>query len=337
MGADIYGLGFTLTPIEREQLISKRRDNAERIFPYLGGEEVNSDPTQSHGRYVINFGEMSLQEASRWPDLLDHVRREVKPERDKLRDNADGRRLKQFWWRFNRTRPELFAALAKLERCLVISIHTKHLGFSFQPTNRLFSHAMLVFALDRNAHFSLLQSRIHEAWARLLSSTMEDRLRYSISECFETFPFPTDAALSALEPIGKSVYDARAQFMVETNQGLTDTYNLLKDPHCDSTNVADVERLRALHEQLDRDVIAAYGWHDIVVPPYCPRTDTDRIAVARFEDAVIDRLFALNADRAAAEAKAAGKVVPTATKQKVAKAAKKTRGAKNQISMLDDE
>ena len=46
------------TPLaEMQRLIEKDPRNAERIFPYIGGEEVNTSPTHAHHRYVINFGE----------------------------------------------------------------------------------------------------------------------------------------------------------------------------------------------------------------------------------------------------------------------------------------
>lgn len=334
-GNIVLGMGFVVSPEERNSLVAKNKRNAERIFPYLGGEEVNSSPTQMFDRYVINFGDMTLEEANRWPELLQIVREKVKPERDKLNDNADGRRRKQYWWQFGRSTPALEAVLARLDRCLVTSIVSKHLMFSFQPSNRVFSHKLYAFALPGFAHFGILQSRLHGVWTWLLSSTMKTDLNYSASDCFETFPFPTAGAIATLESVGQRLHDARAAYMVAAQQGLTTTYNQLKDPDCDSERLAEIEHLRALHEQLDREVLAAYGWSDIAVPPYCPKTDADRAALARFEDAVIDRLFDLNARRAAAEAKAVSIETP-ASKPKV-KVAKKTRSPKAQISLLDDD
>jgi len=84
-GSIVLGMGFVLTPEERAELIAKNPKNAERIFPYLGGEEVNTSPTQSPHRFVISFGQMSLEEAEQWPDLLNIVRERVKPERDRNR------------------------------------------------------------------------------------------------------------------------------------------------------------------------------------------------------------------------------------------------------------
>src|SRR6056300_1099837 len=81
VGSYVLGMGFVLTPDERDALLKKNKRNAQRIFPYLGGQEVNSSPTQNFDRYVISFGEMSLEEAGAWPDLLAIVREKVKPER----------------------------------------------------------------------------------------------------------------------------------------------------------------------------------------------------------------------------------------------------------------
>lgn len=160
---------------------------------------------------------------------------------------------------------------------------------------------MYVFSFHAGTSFAILQSRIHEPWARLLSSSLEDRLRYAASDCFETFPFPKPdprTVIPELEAIGERLYEARARFMVDTDQGLTKTYNALKDPNCTEPRILE---LRRLHEEMDRAVLTAYGWIDLEVPPYCPLSDADRVALKAFEDAVIDRLFVLNAERAREE------------------------------------
>ena len=107
------------------------------------------------------------------------------------------------------------------------------------------------------------------------------------------------SARFALEALGERLYTARAKYMQDTQQGLTKTYNALKDPASEDPAILT---LRALHIELDRAVLHAYGWHDIKVPPYTtPRTPAERLTFETFEDAVLDRLFALNAERAAEE------------------------------------
>jgi hypothetical protein len=296
-GSFVLGMGFTLTPAERTHLIAKDPKNGERIFPYLGGKEVNTSPMQTFHRYVIDFGVMSLDEAGRWPDLLDIVRCKVKPERDRLTCVSNRK-----WWHFGGRASGLYASLAGLSRCLVTSEVTKHLCFSFQPTGRVFANTLQVFPLVSCAHFSALQSRIHESWARLLSSTMKTDLRYSNTDCFDSFPFPGNLHMTkqdvldlpltfpAIELAGQALYEARAAAMVNRNIGLTKLYNLLKDPACIDS---DVIELRRLHEDVDREVLRAYGWHDLAerVPPY-------EIKDEAWESEIVDRLWALNHERA---------------------------------------
>lgn len=297
-GSIILGTGFTLTPEERDALAKKDRSNAKRIFPYLGGEEVNTSPTQSPHRYVINFEQMSLEEAAVWPDLLNIVRTKVKPERDKNKREV----RKKYWWRFGEVAPALYAAIRPLPRCLVTAQVTKHLMFSFQPTNRVFSQKLYVFPFPDHTQFAILQSRVHEPWVRLLSSTLKDRLNYSASDCFDTFPFPQSdprTIIPSVEKIGEKLYTTRANYMLENDAGLTITYNRLKDPACTDT---PIEVLRELHLAMDRVVLEAYGWGDIEPPPFTtPQTPAEEKALEAFQDEVIDRLFVLNAERAEAE------------------------------------
>lgn len=321
IGSKVYGQGFVLSTEERCDLIENDAANGECIFPYIGGQEVNASPTHSHDRYVINFGQMSLEEAEKWPDLISIVRERVKPERE--RNKREVRR--RYWWRFGEVAPALYAAVSSLQRCLVVSRHTKHLCFAWQPIDRVFSEALQVWAIEVAASFATLQSRVHEGWARLLSSSMKNDLRYAASDCFETFPFPEPdprTVLPTLETIGEALYEARAKYMVDTQQGLTTTYNLLKDPAEQDPRLLE---LRDLHVAMDRAVLEAYAkstapiadaelvdgqdprWTNIQVPPFCPDALGEEAeaewkqAVARFQDQTIDLLFQLNASRARAE------------------------------------
>jgi hypothetical protein len=337
-GSIVLGMGFTLTEAERDGLIAKSARNAERIFPYLGGEEVNTSPTQSHERYVISFGQMDLAEAEAWPDLISIVRDKVKPERDE--NKRDVRRI--YWWRFGETAPALYATIAPLSRCLVTARVTKHLCFSFQPTNRVLNEKIYVFPFDKYTPFAVLQSRIHNAWTWLLSSTLEERLNYSASDCFETFPFPLPdprSVIPELEAIGEALYEARAAYMRDTDQGLTKTYNALKDPGCDDPRIL---ALRAQHEDLDRAVLRAYprlpgmgspdtiGWSDLTVPTFCIASPEDAAKLAAFEDEIIDRLFVLNEQRAREEAALGRAGQATKGKRAPKAAAKSTAGASSE-------
>lgn len=296
---------FDVSLEEGERLRAKSR-NADIVRPYIGGEELNTRVLQDFERYVIHFGARSLEEAGRWAELLDLVRERVKPARDRLGNNSVALQAKKLWWRFWAPRPELYERLGRMRRCLVTAAVSKHWIVSWQPADRVFAHTLYIFLFERNQEFAVLQSRAHEIWVRLLSSTMEDRLRYAASDCFDTFPFPSsdlEAESPDLEEIGRRLHEARAACMASACQGMTQTYNRLKDPGCHDPEIV---RLRELHLELDREVLTAYGWSDLIdspgVPQYTlPRSEAEKQAFSAFEDAVVDRLFALNAERAAAE------------------------------------
>jgi hypothetical protein len=102
---------------------------------------------------------------------------------------------------------------------------------------------------------------------------MRDELRYTPSDCFETFPFPTallDSAASdpthvasrqSLEAIGERYHQFRSELMVSNNEGLTSTYNRFHDPAETSSGLLE---LRRLHEELDQAVLEAYGWSEVL-------------------------------------------------------------------------
>ncbi|MBK8594345.1 MAG: N-6 DNA methylase [Holophagales bacterium] len=238
-GSIVLGMGFTFddsnpeaTPIaEMHRLIAKDARNAERIFPYLGGEELNTSPTHAHHRYVINFGQMSEDEARAWPDLMGIIERKVKPERARLGDNPDGRRRRAFWWQWGRYTPALFDALLASTGAFACARHQPCWALSRMPANAVFSEALVVFPADSYRFFGLMQSRAHELWARFLGSSMKDDLRYTPSDCFETFPFPPSWETSLLlDAVGKQYFDSRAAVMIQNHEGLTNTYNRFHDP-----------------------------------------------------------------------------------------------------------
>jgi len=267
IGSYVLGMGFTFDDTdtkgvassiaEMHRLIAKDPRNAERIFPYIGGEEVNDSPTHVHHRYVINFGEMTEAEARRWPELMSIVEENVKPSR--LQQNREIRARN--WWRFGETTPALFKAIRGLERVLVNCQVGPHLGFALLPAFSVFAHTLNVYSIPYATAFCTLQSRLHEFWARFFASSMKDDMRYTPSDCFETFPFPPKFETApALESTGQTYYDFRAALMIRNNEGLTKTYSRFHDP---DEHSSDILKLRELHAAMDRAVLDAYGWTDL--------------------------------------------------------------------------
>jgi hypothetical protein len=242
-GSIVLGKGFVLTPEEARRLIEKNPRNKDVLFPYLNGEDLNTNPDQSPSRWVINFHDWPLNReqdeaeasakntdpkdppyASDYPDCLEIVERLVKPER--LMQKGD--RGAEYWWQFLRMRGELYRTIAPLERVLVIPETTKHLTFDFEPTNLVFSHAIKIIVTENYYDFTLLKSDIHLYWVWKNSSTLESRMKYITSDAYETFPFPQNLCIeieNELEQIGKTYHEFRRQLMLKMQLGLTKTYN----------------------------------------------------------------------------------------------------------------
>ena len=228
------------------------------------------------------------------------------------RDAQNRKALRERWWHYAEKRPGLYAVIAGINRMLALSSVGQHAAFVFLPTQMVYSHALIVFPLNTHAAFSALQSRPHEIWTRFFGSSMKDDLRYTPSDCFETFPFPADwQAHPDLEATGKAYYDHRATLMVQRNEGLTKIYNRFHDPN---ETDPDIAQLRTLHAAMDRAVLNAYGWTDI--PTDCEfllnyEIDEEAWGTRKkpyryrwpnaIRDEVLARLLELNAERAAEE------------------------------------
>ena len=353
-GSIVLGMGFTFDDVaaakgetesleKMRTLIIKDPRNAERIFPYLGGEEVNNSPMQSHHRYVIDFFDRPLRRdqslgswfsatqseehdelrrewlrngvvpadypnevAEDWPDLIEIVRRRVKPERDRQTRDT----LRERWWQFGEKRPGLYANIAPLDRVIVTNAGASpHLSFTIIKTGNVFANSLNIFPFNDLSHFAILQSRLHEVWARFFSSSMKDDLRYAPSDCFRTFPFPPDFETNpVLEAVGEAYHAFRAELMIARNEGLTKTYNRF---HASGECDADITRLRALHHHMSVAVLRAYGWDDLAdraTPEFIEQEADDGKAPktrldwpSEFKGEVLARLLALNAERAAEE------------------------------------
>jgi hypothetical protein len=252
----------------------------------------------------------------------------VKPER--LRAGAPDN-----WWKFWRPRPELYRGIRPLQRCFVAARTTKYLSFSAAPTDYVFTDALYVFSNDRWDLYAVVQSTIHEVWARKYSGALETRLRYSPSDCFETFAFPEglwQTANPALATLGERYHEHRKSLMLSLWLGLTDIYNLFHARDLTPAKVAKVSKkspeesergyeglleLRRLQIELDLAIRDAYNWqnlpldHDFHEVETLPESDRLRYTIspaARKE--LLRRLLALNHARAEAEKVAAKPTKP---------------------------
>jgi len=303
VGCFLRGEGFVLSPDEATSLLAEAPDEKRVIRPYLVGDDIAKDPRQRASRFVVDFALMDLEEARTFPRAMAILEERVRPDRERLRTTGADAAHRRYWWRFANPRVDLRAWLATHDECLVLPRVAKHLMIARVPTDQVFSEQVVVFTVASTTALACLQSRIHETWVRLLSSTHGQGLRYSATDCFDTFPFPESdprATVRALETAGAVLLRERAAYLEAERIGLTALYNRLHDASVDDLAIV---RLREHHQAIDRAVIDAYAaadpdgdWAGVEVPLLIAPAGLER-----FEDAIIERLFGLNDRRAAAE------------------------------------
>ena len=299
-GCIVLGMGFVLDRAEARDWIATDPRNAEVLFPYLNGEDLNSRPDFSASRWVIDFNDRAEAVAATYPQPYARVEARVKSERQRVNRKA----LRQRWWQYAEKRPGLRKAIAGLDEVLVIALVSKTVMPVRVPTGQVFSHALGVFATDSYADQGVLSSTLHQLWAIKFGSGMRNDPRYTPSDVFETFPRPAPTA--ELERMGRVLDEQRRGIMLRRKLGLTKLYNLVNDPDCSSASNADVARMREIHVELDHVVRDAYGWSDLPLDhgfhTYRQMTRWTVSPAARVE--LLDRLLEENHRRAARQGSA---------------------------------
>ncbi|MBW4705182.1 Eco57I restriction-modification methylase domain-containing protein [Micromonospora sp. RL09-050-HVF-A] len=302
-GCIVLGMGFVLEPEEAQAWITENKRNADVVFPYLNGEDLNSRPDGSASRWVIDFTGYCVTCAARLRQPFDRIEQLVKPER--MRNTRAARRDR--WWQFAEIAPGLRRAIAGLDEVLVIALVSKSVMPARVPTGQVFSHKLGVFATNSFADQAVLSSSLHQMWAIKYGSTMRADVNYSPSDVFMTFPRIEPTA--RLDEVGRTLDVERREIMLRRGLGLTRLYNLVNESRVADGDDAEVARLRQIHVELDEVVMAAYGWSDVPLDHgFHTYRQMERWTVspaARVE--ILDRLLAENLRRAAAQQPKAAK------------------------------
>jgi hypothetical protein len=161
-------MGFVLSAGEAAAMIAASAANAEVVRPYLAGEDLNTRPDVSPARWVIDFRDWPESRARRYAVPFSHVDAYVRPVREKVNRKAHRER----WWQFGDLRPALYRALAPVDRCIAITMHSKAVQPELIASDMVFSHGIAVFTYEDNEHFGLLSSGLHWSWAVARGSTL---------------------------------------------------------------------------------------------------------------------------------------------------------------------
>jgi hypothetical protein len=300
-GMSLHGSGFIITKDEAEHLgLGKHQDLEKHIREYRNGRDLTS---RSRGVMIIDlFGLRSDDVRTRYPEVYQHLLGAVKVSRDAEAARSgtkDAQAYARDWWLFGKPRQELRPALASLPRYVATVETTKHRVFQFLDATILPDNMLVAIATDDSANLGILSSHIHVVWTLAQGGTLEDRPRYTKSQCFDPFPFPdaNNIQKQKIRVIAEELDAHRKRVLAEhPHLTLTGLYNVLEmlraGTKSDALDESDrktfddglVLIMKELHDRLDVAVAEAYGW-----------------SADLSDDEILARLVALNKQRAEEE------------------------------------
>ncbi|MFM6220414.1 MAG: class I SAM-dependent DNA methyltransferase, partial [Dolichospermum sp.] len=95
------GEGFIVTEQQVIDWIKADSKNKEVLKLFSMGANLAKNPHGKPERWIIDFNDMSIEEASDYQLPFEHIKTYVKYERDSNRDE----KAKNYWWKFLRPRP----------------------------------------------------------------------------------------------------------------------------------------------------------------------------------------------------------------------------------------
>ncbi|QQM43670.1 Eco57I restriction-modification methylase domain-containing protein [Streptomyces liliifuscus] len=298
-GCFVLGMGFVLTPDEATSWIDTESKNREVLFPYPHGKnDINGNPSLVASRWVIDFNDRPESAAQSYRLPYERILETAKEER--LKNNR--KVYRDYWWQFAEKRPAMREAIKDLDQVMVLSQTSATQIPLLVDASQVFDQKLVVFASDSLALLGTLSSSLHRIWATCWGATRTGDPVYTASSVFLTFPRPRGDA-DEIQESAQSLNSERREIMLRRSLGLTKLYNLVNDPTITNSADPDVARLREIHVELDRAVMAAYGWTGIPLDHgFHTYRQMERWTVspaARVE--ILDRLLEENQRRAAAQ------------------------------------
>ncbi len=245
------GGGFLIPEDIANNWIKQDPKNKDVLKLFSMGANLAKEPHGKPQRWIIDFDNRTLEEVSEYKLPFAHVKKFVKPERERNRELV----MREKWWRFKRTNEAMRSALAQIQNCFAVPRVSKWAVFTPFPTTWLPGDKTLVVASDDFYVLGILTSCIHRVWMNAQKSTLEDRTAYTHNTCFETFPFPqnpTSNQVNQIFSISEELHEYRSLEMEKRQWGITKLYNEFFNE--------SASKLRQLHDKLDQLVMKAYGF-----------------------------------------------------------------------------
>lgn len=257
--------GFLLTKIEGLALLKKYPEYSDVLKPFLIGDELVSNFKSQPERFVIDFSHHDLIQASTYKILFQQLEKKVLPDIEKkAKDEEDGitksnGRLAQLniWWKMWRRREDMLKETSKLTRYISCARVTKRPIFQFISSEIRPNDVVMVFALEDDYSFGIINSGLHWNWFVEKCSTLGEQLRYTTESVWDTFPWPQNPTSLQIEMVAKAtkvLRDERNRIMQENHWSLRDLYRIIEKPG--RNPISD------LQTALDHAVAAAYKFNE---------------------------------------------------------------------------
>jgi len=265
--------GFLLSKEAAFSILKKDANYSKLIYPFAIGDDLLSRIPPQPSRYVIDFSNKDLDEASQYASAFNKIKTDVLPEREeeaekekernnialknnpKARVNWHHRNFLNKWWRMSYERGELIDKLSSLSRYIVCSRVTMRPIFFFLCSSIHPNDSLQVFTFEDDYSFGILQSSFHWCWFSHKCSTMKSDPRYTSSTVYDQFPWPQKPSMTQIKDIAAS-----SQTLRKLRNEICSRYEISVRKMYANMELPGKNKLREAHAHLDEAVCKAYGF-----------------------------------------------------------------------------
>ncbi|MBR4390512.1 MAG: class I SAM-dependent DNA methyltransferase [Bacteroidales bacterium] len=222
----------------KEKLLLEYPSSKSFIKKYIGAQEL----LQGGMRYCLWIEEPEKALAYSIPPIA-NLLSQVKVDREK----SDAESTREY-----AKRPYMFVqrSYQKKESIIIPGVSSErreYIPMGYMDENTVISNSAFAIYDVEYWLFGLLTSKIHNVWVRAVAGSLENRIRYAATLCYNTFPFPkmSNTQRNELSALAKEILLVRAEHSEMT---LGDMYNPENFP----------DDLRAAHHALDLAVERCY-------------------------------------------------------------------------------
>ncbi len=120
--------------------------------------------------WIVDFVDMAEEEASLYEAPFEYIKKHVLP----IRSTNRRKRRGECWWQHAETVPGVRVAVENLSRFLATPNVSKHRLFVWLERETLPSNTLVAFAREDDYFFGVLQSTMHDLWARRHGGQVRD-------------------------------------------------------------------------------------------------------------------------------------------------------------------